>query len=166
MKRTILYCVTSSILLFVISFYFIDAIFDFFFSFFKEEHLQFDVQEPSGPFHGALKVSLSIGIIPLLLLIAWIAGCITASGRRVLSGLIVTVCIWLSIMVNVFRIQTHEMVMTALPARVSFPFEKLFFEYAICIGAISGAAVSYFILRKRKGREELKQEIQAIGTNL
>ena len=152
MKRTILYCIISSIILLIASFYLNDRIFDFFLSFFKSGRLQFVVNEVNSPFLATLKLGLSIGIIPLLLLIVWLAGKITSFRRRLFSVLIMIVCIVLAIMVNVFRISSHEIVMTNLPAVISFPVEELFFEYAIGIGSIVGAAISYFIFRERRNR--------------
>jgi len=164
MKRTILYCVASSLILFVASFYLINEIYNFFFSLFKASHLQFVAQQVSSPFVSGLKLSASVGIIPLLLLIAWMAGRITTLRRRSFSILIVMVCIWLAFMVNIFRIKSQEMVMTNLPAHVYFPLEALYFEYAIFMGALAGAVISYFIFKGRTGSEALR-EINAIGNN-
>lgn len=165
MKRTILYCIASSIILLIVSFYFNDRIFDFILSFFEGGHLQFVVHEFNSPFLAALKLSVSIGIIPLLLLIVLLAGQITSYRKRLFSVLIIVGCIALAIMMNVFRISSYEIEMTKLPAQITFPFEELFFEYAIAIGSILGSAISYFIFRKRKSNEELNLEIKASRNN-
>ena len=150
MKPTILYCLAASIILFIVAFYFNDEIFDFFLSFFKDGHLIISQQGVGSPFVVVLKVCLSVGIIPLIILIVWIAGKISSFSKRIFSILVVIVCIAITIMLNVFRIKSHEMVMTNLPAHVYFPLEELFFEYAIAVGAISGAVISYLAFRKRK----------------
>ncbi len=150
MKRTILYCVSSSIILFILSFYFSDEIFDFFLLFFYDGHLNFVVTAVNGTFLIALKISLSIAIIPLILLIAWIGGRIESSRKRLFSILIVVGCMVLAMMLNVFRINSYLRLLTNLDAQISFPVAKLFFEYAISIGTIVGVVISYFIFRKRK----------------
>ena len=151
MKRTILLCITSAIILFAGALAFNNVITDLFLSFFNNGHLNFVVNAVNSTFMVALKISISFGLIPLLLLILWITGKITLFSKRLLSVLVVTVCIILAIMLNVFRINSHEIVMANLPTQINFPIEELFFEYAIAIGTISGVVISYFTFRKRKG---------------
>ena len=164
MRRTILYCLISAVILFVVSFFLRDTIHDFFLSLFNGSNLQFAVYALNSYLIIALKVSVSIGTIPLLLLVAWISGNITSFRKRSFSVLIVLVCIVLAIMLNVFRISSHEMVISPLGAPIPFPIEKLYFEYAIIIGVVSGSVISYFIFRKRKSQEETKAAIEEIGT--
>jgi hypothetical protein len=165
MKRTILYCVSSSIILFIVSFYFRDKLFDLFFSFFNERNLGFAVHALNSTFLISLKTSASIGVIPLLLLVVWIAGKITSSRKKLFSFLIVIVCIILTIIVNVLRIN-YVTAMANLPNQAIFPVEDLFFEYAISIGAILGTAISYFIFRTRQRKEELNAAIKEIGQHV
>ena len=163
MKRTIVYCVISSVILFIVSFFLSNTIFGFFLSLFNRSNLQFAVYALNSNFIIALKVSVTIGTIPLLLLVAWISGNITSFRKRSFSVLIVLVCIVLTIMLNVFRISSHEMVISPLGAPIPFPVEELYFEYAIIIGVVSGSIISYFIFRKRKSQEEMKAAIEEIG---
>jgi len=163
-KRTILYCMVSSVILFIVSFFLSRTISDFFLSLFNGSNLQFAVYALNSYFIIALKVSVSIGTIPLLLLVAWISGNITSFRKRSFSVLIVLVCMVLTIMLNVFRISSHEMVISPLGAPIPFPIEKLYFEYAIISGVVSGSMISYFIFRNRKSQEETKAAIEEIGT--
>jgi len=164
MKRTILYCTISSVILFIVSFYLSGTILDFFLSLFNGSNLQFAIYDVGSSFMTALKLSVIIGAIPLLVLAAWISGNITAFGKRSFSVFIVLACIVLAIILNVFRISSHEIVLSPLNAQIPFPFEELYFEYAIIIGAVLGSVISYFIFRKRKLREETKAAIEAIGS--
>jgi hypothetical protein len=164
MKRTILYCITGSIILLIVSFYFNNKIFDFFYSLFNGSNLQFAVYALNSTFIIALKVSLSIGTIPLLLMVAWVSGNVTSLRKRSFSVLILLVCIVLAIMVNVFRIRSHEMVISPLGTQIPFPMEELYFEYAIIIGGVSGTIAAYLIFRKRILQEETRAAIEEIGT--
>jgi len=164
MKRTISYCIISSVILFIVSFFLSHTIFNFFLALFNRSNLQFAVYALNSYFIIALKVSVSIGTIPLLLLVAWISSNITSFRKRSFSVLIVLVCIVLAIMLNVFRISSHEMSISPLGAPIPFPIEELYFEYAIIIGVVSGSIISYFIFRKRKSQEETNAAIEEIGT--
>lgn len=164
MKRTILYCIVGSVILFIVSFYLNGTIFDFLLSLFNGSNLQLAVYALNSNFIIALKMSLGIGTIPFLLLAAWISGNIASFRKRAFSVLIVLVCIVLTVMLNVFRISGHEMVITPLGSPIPFPIEALYFEYAIFIGGLSGSVISHFIFRKRKWQEETKAAIEAIGT--
>lgn len=163
MKCTILYCIISSIILLIVSFYFNDTIFDFFYSFFNGSDLQFAVYAINSTFKIALKVSLSIGAIPLLLLIAWIPSDIKTFRKMSFSVLIVLVCIALAITINVFRIRSHGIATSPLGVTIPFPIEELYFEYAIIVGVVTGSIISNFIFRKKKLQEETKAAIEAIG---
>lgn len=101
----------------------------------------------------------------MLLLVAWISGNITSFRKRSFSVLIVLVCIVLTIILNVFRISSHEMIISPLGAPIPFPIEELCFEYAIIIGVVSGSIISYFIFRKRKTIQDLNLEIKEFGNN-
>lgn len=163
MKRTTLYCIVSSVILFIVSFFLSGTILDFYLSLFSRSNLQFAVYALNSNFIIALKVSLSIGTIPFLLLAAWVSGNIASFRKRSFSVLIVLVCIVLFTMINVFRISSHEMVISPLGAPTPFPIEELYFEYAIFIGGLSGSIISHFIFSKRKANEEMKAAIEAIG---
>jgi hypothetical protein len=163
MKRTVLFCIVSSVILFIVSFFLSHTISDFFLSLFNGNNLQFAVYALNSYFIIALKVSLTIGTIPLLLLVAWIYGNITSFRKRSFSLLIVLVCIVLTIMLNVFRISGHEMLISPLGTPIPFPIEELYFEYAIISGVVSGSIISYFIFRNRKMQAETKAAIEEIG---
>lgn len=125
--------------------------------------MQFAVYAFNSTFKIALKVSLSIGAIPLLLLIAWIPSNIKTFRKMSFSILIVLVCIALAITINVFRVRSNEMEISPLGVPIPFPIEELYFEYAIIIGVVSGSLIAYFIFRKRRLQEETKAAIEAIG---
>lgn len=164
MKHSVLYCIISSVILFIVSFLLRDTIFDLIFSLFNGSNLEFAVYHINSPFIIALKLSASIAAIPLSLLGAWISNNIIAFRKRALSVLIVLVCLVLAIMLNVFRISSHGIVKSPLNVQIPFPIEKLYFEYAIIMGVVSGLIISYFIFRKRKLQEEMKAAIEEIGT--
>lgn len=164
MKRTILYCIASSVILFIVSFFLRRTIFNFFLSLFNESNLDFAVYQVNGYFIRALKVGTGIGLIPLLLMAAWVMGSITSFRKRSFSILIVLICIALAIMLNVSRVSNHQMAISSLGTPIPFPIEKLYFEYAIVIGLVSGSVISYVFFRKRKLQEETKAAIEAIGT--
>ncbi len=163
MKRTLLYCIISAAILFIISFFLSGTILDFFLSLFNGTNLQFAVYALNSHFIIALKVSASIGTIPLLVLVAWIYGNITSLRKRSFSVLIVLACIVLAIMLNVLRISSYDMIISPLGSKIPFPIEELYFEYAIMTGIVSGSIISYFIFRRRKLQEEAKAAIEAIG---
>jgi hypothetical protein len=163
MKRTILYCMVSSVILFIIAFLLRETIFNFFFSLFNGSNLQFAVYAFNSPLKIALKVSIGIGTIPLLLLIAWIPNNIKTFRKMSFSVLIVLVCIALAITINVFRIRSHQIAISPLGVPIPFPIEELYFEYAIIVGVVTGSIISYFIFRRRKLQEETKAAIEAIG---
>lgn len=163
MKRTIVYCITSSVILFIVSFFLRHTISNFFLSLFNGSNLEFAVYALDSYVIIALKLSISIGTIPLLLLAAWNFGNITSSRKMLFSVLIVLVCIALAIMLNVSRISRHQMVISPLGSPIPFPVEALYFEYAIITGAVAGSVIAYFIFRKRKLREETRAAIEAIG---
>ena len=164
MKRTILYCMVSSVILFIVAFFLSHTISNFFLSLFKGSNLQFAVYALNSYFKIALKVSFSIGTIPLLLLVPWISGNITSFRKRSFSVLIVLICIVPAIMLNVFRIISHQIVITPLGSQIPFPMEELYFEYAIFIGAVSGSIICYVIFRKIISQEETRAAIEEIGT--
>ena len=163
MKRTIIYCIISSVILFIVSFFLMNAIFDFLFSLFDGNDLQFAIYAFNSPFIIGLKLSVCIGLIPLLLLTAWNFGNITSPRKMLFSVLIVLVCIVLAIMLNVYRINQYQMEVSPLGTPIPFPIEEVYFEYAILAGVVSGAVITYFIFRKRKLQEETRAAIEAIG---
>ena len=163
MKRTILYCMVSSVILFIVAFFLSHTISNFFLSLFKGSNLQFAVYALNSYFIIGLKVSFTIGTIPLLLLVAWISGNITSFRKRSFSFLIVLVCIVLAIMLNVFRISSHQMIISPLGIPIPFPIEEIYLEYAIISGVVSGSIISYFIFRNRNTQEETKVAIEEIG---
>lgn len=163
MKRTTLYCIVSSVILFIGSFLLRGTISNFFLSLFNESNLDFAVYQVNGYCIRDLKVSTGIGLTPLLLMAAWVLGSITSFRKRSFSVLIVLVCIALAIVFNVYRINSHQMAISPLGTPIPFPIEKLYFEYAIIIGAVVGSVISYVIFRKRKWQEETKTAIEAIG---
>jgi hypothetical protein len=150
MKRTILFCCIASIFLFIASFGLGDVIYDFFLSFFDNSRLVFQVTAINGTFIAVLKLSLSIALIPILLLVVWLAGNIFLLKKRIFSIAIVLVFAAITITFNIFRIQSHEMVMTNLKGKILFPSDELFFEYAIFIGAVLGCILAYLIFRSPK----------------
>lgn len=163
MKRTILYCIVSSVVLFIFSFYSGGTILEFFLSFFKGSNLEFAVYHHNSPFVQVLKLSASVAAIPMLLLGVWIRNNITSFRERSLTVLIILVCVILGIIANIYRISSHEIVRSPLNIQIPFPTEKLYFEYAILISIFSGLIISYFIFRKKKLQEEMKTAIDAIG---
>jgi hypothetical protein len=150
MKRTILFCCIASILLFIASFGLGDVIYDFFLSFFDNRRLVFQVTAINGTFLSKLKLSLSIALVSILLLTVWVAGNISLLKKRLSSIMIVLVCIVIALGLNIFRIKSHEMVMTNLKGKILFPSDELFFEYTIFIGAVLGCILAYLIFRSPK----------------
>ena len=119
---------------------------------------------PDSKFKIALKLGLSIGIIPLLMLSAWVYGSITSFRKRSSSVFIVLLCIVLACIFNVYRIRSYEMQVSPLGSPIPFPVEELYFEYAVIISTVLGSILTYLIFRKRNLREETKAAIEAIGT--
>jgi hypothetical protein len=150
MKNSVVYSILIAFVLAIISFMNIDGVVEFFNIFFKNTRIHFISTSISGPFDMALKLSLAIGLIPILVVLTWIKGNIVLFKQRFLSVFIVIGCITICLAVNIFRIQSVEMQMTALPAQIFFPLERLYIEYAILIGTILGCLLSYLIYRKRK----------------
>lgn len=165
MKRTILFCSCISILLFIVSFYLIDILFDFLISFFSTSNLHFVVTEISGTFLLALELSLSIAFVPLVLLAIWLGGNIILLKKRLFSIITVLICISLALAINILRIQSHDITIASLKGKVSFPMQNLNFDIAIIAGAVIGGIVSYFIFRTKKTDAGLDSGISEIGQN-
>ena len=165
MKRTILLCCGFAILLFIFSFVWNDIIWDFLMSFLNNSNLLFVANEVNGMFLIALKLSLSIALMPLLLLLTWAAGNIILLRRRLFSVLTVILCISLAIAFNILRIQSHDIVITNLKEKITLPIESLRFEVAILAGTVVGCLVSYFIFKSKKIDIGLESSIAEIGGN-
>jgi hypothetical protein len=163
MKRTILFCSIAAILLFIASFYYFNVINGFLFSFFDKSNLSFFVTEINGTFLLAFKLCMSIALIPMFLLLIWLVGNIGSVKSRVFSIIIMLACIIIAVGINVFLIQSHDITMTNWKRNVSFPLEKVFFEYAIFLGAAVGSIISYFIFKRAKINKEQNIAISQIG---
>ena len=163
MKRTIVYCILSSILLLVLAFYFSGEIIDFILSLFYNSESRFVVTHVNEPFLLSVKLSLSIAVIPIIIMIAWFTGKISSNRKWLFSVMIIIGCIALSILLNVFRIQMrlNKIANSAYKSRI--PIGQLYFEYAILIGAIFGLLITYFVFKNKRLNEDLNPAISEIG---
>lgn len=165
MKRTILLCSGIAILLFIASFYWNDFIWNFLFSFFRTSNLLFVSTEINGTFLSVLKLSLSIAFVPLLLLAIWLGGNIVLLRKRLFSIITVLICIFLALAFNILRIQSHNITITDLNGKVSFPMQNLNFDMAIIAGTVIGGIIAYFIFKSKKTDQALDSNISEIGQN-
>ncbi len=165
MKRTIFTLSGIAILLFLASFYWSDFIWDFLFSFFRSSNLLFVSTEVNETFLIALKLSLSIAFVPLFILVTWLSGNIILLRKRLFSIITILLCIFLAFSFNILRIQSHDITITALKGKASFPIQNLNFDITIIAGTIIGGIISYFIFRSKKRDRTLYSNISEIGQN-
>jgi len=150
MKKLItIYCVAAAIVLFMISFIYVDEIFDLLYAPFRKHNMFFLVSSVSGSFGMALRLSLAIGLLPIFLMIAWIKGNISSPIKIIGSIAIALAIVTIAILLNEIRLQSYAI--PDLPqVKVAFPIEGAFFERAIVSGAAVGSIISYFIFRTRR----------------
>jgi hypothetical protein len=165
MKRIVLLCSGIAILLFLASFYWSDFIWDFLFSFFRSSNFHFVSTAINGTFLLVLKLSLSIAFVPLFLLATWLGGNIILLKKRLFSIITILICIFLALAFNILRIQSHNITITNLKGKVSFPIQNLNFDIAIIAGTVIGGIISYFIFRSKKTDPSLDANISQIGQN-
>ncbi len=118
----------------------------------------YQVEEPIGLFDTSLIPALVIGLTPLLIWTTWRLAHIISNRQRFFSALIVITCMMLAVLVRREMIKSYF----ARPASntekitekllVSFPLNKVNFEFYMFVGLIIGCLISYFYYNSEKAR--------------
>ncbi len=164
MKRIIFICILSSLLLFVMSFYFANKIFDFIFSFFYNAEYRFIFTGVNDSIVISTKLSVSIALIPLLVMALWAYGKIILLRKKIFSLIIITISIALVFLFNVYRIQSLLNDFSHKAYKSHILMSQLYFEYAVIIGTLLGVIISYFTLRTKQFSEDFSTAISEIGS--
>ena len=150
-KTTLILTIVTSIVLFILTL----TIFGDFFELLipKIENLQYQTTEISSQFRLALYFSIAIGLVPIFLYLTWRLARIKTTKRKVFSGIIVIVFMFISIIFrqqlikSTFKGLTNLKTQTGETIYNSIAIENLHFEYYLLGGLILGCIVSFVTLK-------------------
>lgn len=153
-KITIILTIFISIALFVVAFFSFGTIYESLLP--RVNNGFYQASEFIGLFDTSLVPALVIGLIPLLIWTTWRLANITSNRQKILSISIVIICITLAVLVRREMIKFYFAGLTGKTETingkiyVSFPLNKVNFEFYMYGGLIIGCLISYLLFRQRK----------------
>jgi hypothetical protein len=110
----------------------------------------------SSEFYNSIIFSLALGLIPISLLLLWKLSKVNAINKKMLSVFIIIICMTLAVLIRQQTIKSHlqeltkSSTVTSNNFSVSYPIDKVNFEYYLLIGLFIGWLMSYLIFRQEK----------------
>lgn len=159
-KGTVFLTITISFILFLVCFITYGNIYDFMLP--KVENVSYQTTELNQLFLQSLVFSVSIATIPVLLLLIWRFSPITSKNKKIASIATVIFCILATALIRVQIIKNYlKMLVSNVnslndKALVSYPINRVYFEYYIILGICIGCVVSHFLFRQNDIKNPVK----------
>lgn len=152
-KNKIILTVLISILLFVSGLFVSGGIYDMLLP--KIDNSSFQITEIGDPFRISVFFSFVLGLTPIFIWTTWLLTPIVVKSKRFLCAVIIIICMALAIFIrqqairsNLSRLTTN-ISSTKDQLNVSYPIDKVHFEYYMLGGLFIGCIISYFLFRQK-----------------
>ena len=152
-KTTLIVIIVSSIVLFILTLTQFENFFELLIP--NIENIRYETTKIDTFFRLALFFSAVFGLFPILLYLTWQLAKIETTKRRIFSGLIITLCIVLAVLLRQTLIKStfngliNLKTQTGETIHNSFNIENLDFEYYLLGGLILGCVVSFFTFKEK-----------------
>ncbi len=118
----------------------------------------FQISERKGKIKTSLLFSLTLALVPILLILTWQLSPISLLSKKIGSGLTILIFILLAIWVHRQAVKSYfskidkELISANNNTNVIYPIDPAPFVYYMFAGLLLGCVVSYFFFHQRKYR--------------